>query len=119
MSAARFRWQPARAWLALILYWLTSTIGAALIGREYEQSWITLIMLVMVGICVFNPRQPWPWWKKLLALPIALGVHPFLQLLGVPLALLGRRELLGRVMAFSGALPVALYAMRHGACQRF
>lgn len=116
MSTAQFQWQGARFWLGLIVYWLVSMIGASVVSTyvpEFrDQSWIILVMLIMVGICVFNPRQPWPLWKKVIALPIALAAQAVLQYLGVPLALLARHELIGRLMAFSGALPVVIYAMR-------
>jgi hypothetical protein len=124
MSATHYRWQPARLWLALILYWLASMIGATLIGRASdlggEVAWIILVMLIMVGICVFAPRQPWPWWRKVLTILGAWTAQALLQVPGFFLALLlvrlvgtFEKEKIERLIQFSAALPIVIYVMRH------
>lgn len=114
----RYRWLQARLWLGLIVFWLVSMILATLMTREFGrrgEPYIILVMLIMVGVCVFTPRAPRPLWKALLAFPVALAAHAVLQLIGVLPALLGlvdSKEKLDRVVAFSGALPVVIYSMR-------
>ncbi len=73
---------------------IVATLMTRELGRRGEP-YIILVMLIMVGVCVFNPRTPWPLWKKLLAFPVALAAQAILQVLGfipAPMGLVDTKE---------------------------
>lgn len=115
----RFRWRWGRVALALIIYWLTSTVGAGLLVRtgysSSEQGWIIILMLSFVSICMVTERGQWSTWKRLGFVPLAWLVHAVLTPLTLGLGILvyqsGRPELLDRAITFFASIPVVLWAM--------
>lgn len=109
----RFHWRWGRVAIALIAYWLISTVGAGLLARtDYgssEQGWIIFVMLGFISICMVTERGQWSAWKRFGFIPLAWIVHAVLTPLFIGVGILlyraGRPELLDRAMALFSPRP--------------
>jgi hypothetical protein len=121
-AKTRYRWLPIRFWLAMLLYWLTVTVGTRMPARpelagRFEGIWAILVMLVLLILCMATERSGWSVWQR--AGFVCAGwlvqnlcVDLLMLLLGLFLHTAGARMYLDANVNFLASLPAAIFSMR-------
>lgn len=117
-----WKWKPVRWWVALIAFWLISTIGAGIVVRIYgsyegDYGFIGLVMLGFACFAAFTDRS----WSIPIRIVWVVGIWVMHGLLIAPIAppiiwlmyyTSGRPELVDRGVSFFAALPLVIWALR-------
>ena len=115
-----WKWKPKRWWLALIVFWLFSTIGAGILARLGQPEgagtgFIIAIMMVFLIWCAIKDRS-WKVPVRILYVIVAWIIHAILAL-PIGLAIIKGSipvapHLAGRLIALLAAFPIVIWAMR-------
>ena len=116
-----WKWKPVRWWVALIAFWLISTIGAGILVRvngsyEGDAGFIILVMLIFACLSAFTDRS----WSIQIRIVWVLGIWVMHALLSAPMTYIigvliyssGRPELANRGISLLAAFPLVVWALR-------
>jgi hypothetical protein len=118
-KGAKWLFRRGRPWLVLFLYWVVCMTGAGAFARAQgpETGWIIMIMLLLVGVCMYAERGDWKLWQRIGFVPLAWAIHAILSIpAGLVVGFLTfavRPQLTDRATAFAASIPIVLYAMIH------
>ena len=117
-----YRWRPGPTLLGLLVFSLVSASGAGGIAAARGEvgtqcGYVTFVMVAMISLCMLTGRGNWPWWKRLLFVPVAWIAQVPLSLAAcfvvLPLALLvGRPTLIDPAGSLVASIPLVVFAMR-------
>lgn len=122
VKGTTWKWRPVRWWVALIAFWLISTIGAGILVRIYgsyeaDSGFIGLVMLIFVCFCAFTDRGSRIPTRIVWVIGIWVTHSLLSSLISVPIVMLfyytsARLELVNRAASFSVAFPIVVWALR-------
>lgn len=120
VEGTTWKWKPVRWWVALIAFWLISTIGAGIVARIYgsyegDNGFIILVMLIFACLSAFTDRS----WSIPIRIVWVVGIWFIHGLLSAPIAFtIGmlmysvRPELANRGVSLLAAFPLVIWALR-------
>ncbi len=122
VKGTTWKWRPVRWWVALIAFWLISTIGAGIVARIYgsyeaDNGFIILVMLIFACFSAFTDRS----WSIPIRIVWVVGIWVIHGLLSAPIALpivmlwhytSARPELANRGASLFAAFPLVIWALR-------
>jgi len=117
-----WKWKPVRWWIALIVFWLISTIGAGILVRVYgsyegDSAFIGLVMLIFACFSAFTDRGSSIATRIVWVVGIFV-IHNLLSpYISVPIAIFllytsARPELANRGASLLVAFPLVVWALR-------
>ncbi len=111
------KWKPKRWWIALIAFWLISTIGAGIIARtsgnySMENGFIILTMLIFAIFAAITDKS-WNIYKRIIWVIGIWIIHAFLMILASLIAtLISKPHLAERTTSLLAAIPLVIWSMR-------
>jgi hypothetical protein len=111
------KWKPKRWWVALIMFWFISTVGAGIIARtggtySVESGFIILIML-MFAIFAAITDKGWNIYKRIIWVIGLWIIHALLMLPASLIAtLVSKPHLVERTTSLLAAIPLVIWSMR-------
>jgi hypothetical protein len=111
------RWKPKRWWIALIGFWLISTVGAGIIARtggtySMESGFIIFAMLIFTIFAAITDKS-WKIYKRIIWV---IGIWIIHALLIIPAsfiaAFVSKSYLVDRTTSLFAATPLVVWAMR-------
>jgi hypothetical protein len=111
------KWRPRRWWIALIAFWLISTVGAGIIARSggtysVESGFIIFIMLLYALFAAFTDKS-WNVYKRIIWVIGIWIIHAILLIpAGLIATLISKPHLVERTASLIAAIPLVIWSMR-------
>ena len=111
------KWKPKRWWIALIIFWLISTVGAGIIARtggndSMEGGFIILTMLIFAIFAAITDKS-WNIYKRTIWVIGIWIIHALLIIpAGLIATLISKPHLIERTTSLFAAIPLVIWAMR-------
>lgn len=110
------KWRPKRWWIALIVFWFISTVGAGIIagsGGTYsiESGFIVFVMLLFAIFAAFTDKG-WNIYKRIIWVIGIWIMHAFLLIpAGLIARLISKPHLVERTASLIAAIPLVIWSM--------
>ena len=111
------KWRPKRWWIALIAFWLISTVGAGIIARSggtysVESGFIIFIMLLFALFAAFTDKS-WNVYKRIIWVIGIWIIHAILLIpAGLIATLISKPHFVERTASLIAAIPLVIWSMR-------
>ena len=111
------KWKPKRWWIALIVFWFISTVGAGIIARtggtySMESGFIILTMLIFAIFAAITDKG-WNIYKRIIWVIGIWIIHALLIIpAGLIATLISKPHLVERTTSLLAAIPLVIWSTR-------